>query len=308
MQADGTVPAREGSHTRHPVRYRAELAAFRAIEVVAGVLPARARDVAGSALGAVVGDVARVRRDLVHENLARAFPEQSEAWRDRVARESYRHLGREALAMASLGARSAAEVRDRTLYTGWDELKAAVDRGRGVVVVTAHFGNWELAAASVAVRGVAIDGVVQRQRNRLVDREISATRERLGLRIIDRRRASKLVMPALAAGHVVGFVADQDAGRHGVFVPFFGHPASTHRGAALFALRADAPLFVGVAERRPDGRYDCRTYEVEVDRSGPTEQAVQRMTAAFTAALEREIRKAPDQYFWLHRRWRTRPR
>lgn len=209
--------------------------------------------------------------------------------------------------MVALGARSADEIRERTPITGWEPLKQAIDRGRGVVMVTGHFGNWELAAASLAVRGIGIDGVVQRQRNPLVDRDIRQVRERLGVRIIDRRHASKLAPAALHAGRVVGFVTDQDAGRHGVFVPFFGQPASTHRGAALFALRARAPLFVGVAVRRDDGSYDCRTEEIVVDREGPVDDVVLRLTAAFTARLEAEIRTAPEQYFWLHRRWKTRP-
>ena len=243
----------------------------------------------------------------MHANLVRAFPEQSEEWRQRVARESYRHLGREALNMVALGYRSADDVRERTPIANWDELKAAVDRGRGVVMATAHMGNWELGGASVAVRGVPTDAVVQRQRNRLVDRNIVAAREKLGLGVIDRKKASKLVLPALKAGHLIGFVADQDAGRNGVFVPFFGHMASTHRGAALFALRADCPLFVGVTVRLPDGRYDCRTSEIDVDRSGPLEEVITRMTAAFTARIEAEIRTAPEQYFWLHKRWKTRP-
>jgi Kdo2-lipid IVA lauroyltransferase/acyltransferase len=249
-----------------------------------------------------------VRRELVRENLARAFPDQPEAWRQRVARESYRHLGREALAMVAMGRRTADDIRERTPISGWDELKRAIDRGRGVVMATAHLGNWELGGASLAVRGIGVDAVVQRQRNRLVDRDIVAAREKLGLRVIDRKNASKLVLPALHAGRVVGFVADQDAGRNGVFVPFFGQLASTHRGAALFALRAEAPLFVGVAVRMPGGSYECRTSEVLVDRSGPVEDVVTRMTAAFTERIEAEIRTAPEQYFWVHKRWKTRPR
>lgn len=250
----------------------------------------------------------RIRRDVVDQNLLRAFPEKDVAWRERVARESYRHLGREGLAIAALGSRSAAEIRERTPITGWDRLKDAIDRGRGVVMVTAHFGNWELAGASLAVRGIGVDGIVQRQRNPFVDRDIVAVREALGFRVIDRRHASKLVLPALQEGRVVGFVADQDARRNGVFVPFFGTPASTHRGAALFAIRSGAPLFVGVAIRRDDGTYDCRASEIEADRSGPLDAAVLRLTAAFTLRLEDEIRTAPEQYFWMHKRWKTRPR
>lgn len=289
------------------LRHRAEFAALRAITRLTGALPQGARDAAGGGLGALLGDVARIRRDLVEANIRGAFPEHDDGWHRRIARDSYRHLGREALAMVALGASTPDEIRERTPMRGWDALKEAIDRGRGVVVVTGHFGNWEIAAAALAVRGVAFDGVVQRQRNPLVDEDIRDVRQRLGVRIIDRRRASKLVPPALSAGHAVGFVADQDAGRHGVFVPFFGRLASTHRGAALFALRARAPLFVGVAVRREDGSYDCRTEEVLVDREGPVDDVVRRMTAAFTARLEAEIRTAPEQYFWLHNRWRTRP-
>lgn len=275
--------------------------------MLAGSLPEVVRNHTGSALGAVTGDGLRIRRALVEENLRQAFPDRDEAWRERVARDSYRHLGREALTILALGARSAAEIRERTPITGWDRLSAAIDRGKGVVMATAHFGNWELGGASLAVRGVGVDAIVQRQSNPLVDRDIVSVREAMGVRVIDRRDAAKRVLGSLREGRVIGFVADQDARRSGVFVPFFGRPASTHRGPALFAIRSGAPLFLGVAPRGPDGAYHCRVHEIEADRSGPLEEAIVRLTAAFTHKLEEEIRLAPEQYFWLHRRWKTRP-
>jgi KDO2-lipid IV(A) lauroyltransferase len=105
----------------------------------------------------------------------------------------------------------------------------------------------------------------------------------------------------------VAFVSDQDAGRDGVFVPFFGRLASTHRGAALMAIRTGAPLFLGVPLRVAAGRYSIRVREIRTDRSGQLDDAVQRLTAAYTELLETAIRSAPDQYLWLHRRWKTRP-
>lgn len=239
--------------------------------------------------------------------MRRAFPELDDEARDRIARASYRHLGREALTIIALRDSSREEVRERTRVIGWERLKEAMDQGRGVVMATAHFGNWELGGASVAVRGLPTDAVVQRQRNPFVEREVAAMREALGVRQIDRRRAPKQVLRALRQGHLIGFVADQNAGRHGVFVPFFGSPASTHRGAALFAIRANAPLFFGVAVRQSDGTYECRTHPIDDDRGGSLDEAVTRLTAAFTRKLEDEIRAAPEQYFWLHNRWKTRP-
>lgn len=227
--------------------------------------------------------------------------------RNAVARESYRHLGREALTIVALGASNAEEIRERTRIVGWERLKEAVDQGRGIVMATAHFGNWELGGASVAARGIPTDAVVQKQRNPLVERDVAALRQALGVRQIDRRHAPRQVLRSLREGRLIGFVADQNAGRHGVFVPFFGTPASTHRGAALFAIRSGAPLFFGVALRQPDGGYECRVSPVETDRTGSLDEAVTRLTAAFTRRLEDEIRTAPEQYFWLHNRWRTRP-
>lgn len=128
------------------------------------------------------------------------------------------------------------------------------------------------------------------------------------MRPIDRRRAPQLALRSLRAGRIVAFVADQDARGSGVFVPFFGRPASTHRGPALLALRAGSPLFLGYGIRLAPGRFLGHLERVEVDRGGEIDVAVDRLTAAFTAKLEEAIRRAPDQYFWHHRRWKTRPR
>ena len=242
------------------------------------------------------------------ENLRRAFPDESDARRAAIARESYRHLGREALAILAMRSLTPAEIRDIAPITGWDRLERAIADGRGVIMAIGHFGNWELSGAALAARGVPVAAVVQKQSNALVDREINAVRERLGVVPIERREAPRKVLRALQRGTSIGFVADQDARRAGVFVPFFGTPASTHRGAALFAIRAEAPLFFGATLRRDDGAYECIAEEIVVDRSGPLDDAVDRMTAAFTARLEQEIRKAPEQYFWMHKRWKTKPR
>ena len=112
---------------------------------------------------------------------------------------------------------------------------------------------------------------------------------------------------SLQEGRSIGIVGDQDARKAGVFVPFFGIPSSTYRGPAMFALKFGAPIFASIARRLPDGRYRVEARQVEATPTGDVEEDVRRVTAELAAHLEAEIRKDPGQYFWFHRRWKTRP-
>jgi KDO2-lipid IV(A) lauroyltransferase len=199
------------------------------------------------------------------------------------------------------------DVVAATDVEGLDALRSALEGGTGVVVVTGHFGNWEVGGAAVAARGIPLDVVAQRQANPLFDRLLNRQRERLGMGVIERGRATRQALRALRSGRVVAFVADQDARRAGVFVPFLGRPASTFRGPVVLALRSGAPVFIGTAERLPDGRYDVRLRRIPDPGGSDPEERARALTAAHTAALEEAVRRRPSQYFWHHRRWKTLP-
>jgi KDO2-lipid IV(A) lauroyltransferase len=177
-----------------------------------------------------------------------------------------------------------------------------------VILATGHYGNWEIAAAAVAARGVPIAAIVRRQGNRLVDARLDGLRRRLGVETVTQREAPSRIPRILRKNGVVGIVADQDARRSGIFVPFFGVPASTARGPALFALRFGAPVFACVARRLPGRgvRYEVTGGPAPIEHTGDLEADTAALTAALTAELEREIRTDPAQYFWFHRRWKTR--
>jgi KDO2-lipid IV(A) lauroyltransferase len=198
---------------------------------------------------------------------------------------------------------------DRTIPVGWDHLKDALSLGRGVILVTGHYGNWEIAAGAVASRDVDIGAIVRRQGNRLVDERLQHLRRKLGVETIYQGQAPARVPRLLRSNGVVGIVGDQDARRSGIFVPFFGRLASTHRGPALFALRLNAPVFSCIARRLPgnDVRYEVIGERVEFERTGDLDRDVKALTTELARRLEREIRKAPEQYFWFHKRWKTRP-
>ena len=179
----------------------------------------------------------------------------------------------------------------------------------GSLLVTGHYGNWEIAAAAVAARGVPIAAIVRRQGNRVVDERLQQLRNNLGVETIYQGQAPARVPRILRANGVVGIVGDQDARRSGVFVPFFNRLASTHRGPALFALRLNAPVFSCIARRLPgdDVRYEIIGKRVEYERTGNLDRDVLALTTELASRLEKEVRAAPEQYFWFHKRWKTRP-
>jgi len=263
----------------------------------------------GSALGWFAGAILRIRRRVVDENLARAFPEASRVWRRRTAVRSYRHLGREAAATLILEGSDAPELRERVQVEGLEHVRAPLSEGRGVVILSGHLGNWELGGAGVAARGIPLDVVVRRQSNPLFDERMRQTRERLGMRVVYRADATRSVLRTLRSGGAVALVADQNVREGGIFVDFFGVPASTTRGPALLAGRTGAAVVLAVPLSEPGSRarYRLEFIPLEPEPGLDPDDSVRALTRTYVSALEAAIRGAPSQYFWFHRRWRSRP-
>jgi KDO2-lipid IV(A) lauroyltransferase len=226
-----------------------------------------------------------------------------------IARASYEHLGRSAVETAmlpSLGKEGVLGLFDGA--DNWEALERARAQGRGVIIVTGHLGNWELAGSYVAARGVPLDVIVRRMANPLFDRFLNGTRERIGMRVVYDAEAVRRTPRALREGSAVAFLADQGVlGLASTFVPFFGRPAKTPRGPAVFALRFKAPVVFACALRKPNGRFVMHFEEVPVQDTGDRDTDVDAIVATYTATLERWVRRAPEQYFWQHRRWRRQP-
>lgn len=310
----GAVPTKQAKKEaktpeQHSLSHRTEYALARALERAVSTLPEGAADAFGRRIGRTVHALG-IRRRVVEENLRLAFPDASAEWIVTTTLRAYEHLGREAAAILRLSRLQPEAVVARTETLGWDELQAARAEGRGVILVTGHYGNWEIAAATLAARGVPIAAIVRRQGNKLVDARLDALRRGLGVETIYQSEAPSRVPRVLRRGGVVGIVGDQDARKAGIFVPFFGRPASTHRGTALFALKFNAPVFACVARRLPGPgvRYEVAGERVAVERTGELEADVHTLTAKLAARLEAQIREAPEQYFWFHRRWKSKPR
>jgi KDO2-lipid IV(A) lauroyltransferase len=291
------------------LKHRLEYGAFRVLSGVLLAVPEAWALRLGAILGWVAGVVLRIRRPEVDAHLAWAFPTKPASWRRRTARASYVHLGREAVAMFRMAGLDAEAVVARTTVAGLEGFRSALEEGRGVVLVTGHLGNWEIGGAALTARGIPVDAVAKGMANRRFDDDLVATRERLGMRVVGMQEAPRRILRALRDGRVAALVADQNFHRGGIFVPFFGRLAATAKGPALFALRSGAPLFLGVALREPGWpqRYRIELRRIDVTPTGELDRDVHALTEAHTDALEREVRAHPEQYFWQHKRWKTRP-
>ena len=300
---------RDGRGHRPTLAHRAEFALFRGLRVMVSLVPERFAVVVAVVLGAVAGSVLRIRRADVDRHLEWAFPDWDRSRRDRVARASYLHLAREAVMIFRLGGWSPDRLLERTEVLGLEAVRAAVDDLGGALLLTGHLGNWEVGGAAVAAHGVPIDVVAKGMANPDFERELFGTRERLGMRVVEMGDAPRRVLRALRRGRVVAIVGDQNAHRNGVFVPFFGRLAASARGPGTFALRTDVPVFVGFGVRRPGWRqtYRVRLEPLTVERTGDFERDLEAFTAAYMAAVEDAARAHPEQYFWQHKRWKTRP-
>jgi Kdo2-lipid IVA lauroyltransferase/acyltransferase len=281
------------------------LAALTPLGLAFAWLPARP----GLWVGARLGDLAWAalprRRAVALENLARAFPEHPASEIARIGRGSFRHLGMNFVESCVFFFRPPARLLSRVSVDGVPNFESAAVRGRGMIMLTAHFGNWELLAASHALTRFSLSVVVRPLDSPLFDPLLERFRRRSGVELITKRRALSEIVEALRRRRMVGILLDQNASRReGVFVPFFGVPASTSKGMALIALRTGAPVLPVFIRRRPDGHH---VVEVGAPVPVPPDGDVVAFTHAFNEAIEAAIRRAPEQWFWLHRRWKTRP-
>ena len=255
--------------------------------------------------GSLMWTLSPGRRRIVHENLRIAFGDSlSPRARRRIGRSACRGLARVvaevAVADRLLGTRGGASK-----YLGfqgaWDDLAAEHAAGRGGIIVTAHLGNWEVGAFGVRHRGIPLRAMARPLANPALEAWLE--RRRGGAeRLISKTGGLKDVLRELKQGGWVALLADQNAGRHGLFVPFFGLEASTFPTPAALAARVGVPLYLGVCLRRPGGM----GFDIHLERL-PAPIEVETTTRDLNRLLEAWIRRAPGQYNWVHRRWKTRP-
>ncbi|MBM3310782.1 MAG: hypothetical protein FJY80_04670 [Candidatus Aminicenantes bacterium] len=287
----------------------AAFAAYRAFALFLAVLPRRLALALGDGAGRLAFWLDARHRTVALRNLAAAFGRTTPApARRAIALRSFRHFGRTVFDTLVLSRRSRAAVLALVDVEGRPNLEAALAEGRGALVFTAHFGNWEVGCGPIAQ--VAPFGVVARALdNPLIDRDLVRARERLGVRVINKVGASRRILRALQRNEVVGLLIDQNVlQREAVFVEFFDRLAGTTPGLAAFHLKSGAPLVPLFIDPAPAGRYRLRLHEpLRFPPTGSPEEDVLKITRFCTKMIEAEVRRRPEAWLWVHKRWQSRP-
>ncbi len=243
------------------------------------------------------------------DHLRRALGEElNEKELVRIAKESYRNFGRMTFEYARFPRLTPRQVKETVSLAGAEHLDRALEKGKGAILVAGHLGNWEY-LATLPMMGYPMTFLVGEQHNILVDGLMNRMRARFGGEIVPLTGSLKGVFRALRGNRVVAMLSDQDAGRRGTFVEFLGRQASTPYGSGRLAVATGAALLPGMVVGRGGGRHEivvCPAIEPPSDGTD-SDEAARYYTQAYTREFEAFIRSDPDQYFWMHRRWKTRP-
>ncbi len=288
--------------------HRIEYLSLRSFFALCCWLPWRAADGLARRVGDLLFSVIRIRRDVTMANLAASFPDRSNDEVLQLARSCYRNFAKTAVQFARLRRLSNEELLKRNPITGLEHLDSVVSLNRGAILVTGHFGNWEWFGSTISALGHPTCVVVGEQRNRLVERLMDEVRIRRGLKILNAEHDLRGILEALQHREFVAIVADQDAGREGLFVDFLGRPASTAVGPVRLARRFGVPILFGVGIHAADGTVRGELQKpFLVPQEGNEDEMIRAYTNRWVRLLEAYVLRYPDQWFWMHRRWKTRP-
>jgi len=292
------------------MRRKLEYAAAWPFIKILGLMPRRLSRALGISLGRAVYLLHVRLRRVGMRNLALAFPDKTEAERALILRGVFTSLGRQLAELCQFPKYTPENVEQVVVYDGLENYERAYARGKGVLFLTAHFGAWELSAFAHSLHGHWLHVVMRPMDNEYLDRLIQSYRTMHGNKTVGKDDFVRGLLAAMKAGEVVGILMDTNmTPPQGIFVDFFGIPACTASGLARIALRTDAAVVPGFTIwDEALGKYRLRfDPAVELVRTGDLEADIVANTQKFTQVIEAYVRKYPEQWLWVHRRWKTRP-
>lgn len=277
---------------------------FQILSGIIGLLPLRMMRRLAGALGRLAY-TAGFRKEIVRDNIMHAFPEMVAEERERIAVGAFRSVAVTFLELLRFSWMNEDDLRRMIRLEGAELLREKLEQGKGAVVLTAHVGNWELVTLGfMAGAGIPVDALYKPQSNVWIDRRIVQRRTKFGNRLVPMGMSVREILGILQSGRSVLIAADQSAPKESIRMNFFGREVPVFQGPAVFSLKTGAPLIASFALRQPDGSYVLTCSEIPSGDLDYSEDSVRELTKRHVEETERVIRQYPDQWMWMHRRWK----
>lgn len=293
------------------IKYNIEYLLTRLVGFFAKIIPQRLAYAMGDLVGDLFYYVIRIRKNVALKNLTQCFgSEKSEQEIKTILRRHYRHLGRVLMEFARIPLLKRKTILEQIPIKNIEYLREFFSQDTGMFVMSGHFGNWEYMAAAIANVGPQLYCIFKEQKNLAVDNVIKQFRINVGMIPFKvRGEAAKGILKVLREKGVVLIVNDQDAGKKGEMIDFLGTPASTSRGPALIAIKHRVPVIMAFGVRERDGLIKIHLERFpDIDQFSNDDEGVRQFLIEYNKIVEKYIRKYPEQWFWMHRRWKTQKR
>lgn len=272
------------------------------------LLPRSVSLVIGGLLGKLVYLLASEQRRLAYEHIQQSLEISDEDTRKTIVKNCFANLGKNVIEFMLFARFSPKQIQRSVLFEGVEHVENALSEGKGAIILTGHFGNWELLAASISTTVSPLTPIVRELRSRRLNAIVSKYREKAGYSTIDRNTGVRQALRCLRSNNLLGIVADVDTTVNGVFVEFFGRAAYTPYSPISFALKTGAAILPSFIIRQPDGSHQAIIEPpLTIERCDDKEKELVVNTQNYTKIIESYIRKYPEQWIWMHKRWKTRP-
>ncbi|MBC8313071.1 MAG: lysophospholipid acyltransferase family protein [Candidatus Cloacimonetes bacterium] len=249
----------------------------------------------------------KIRKEIVIKQLKIAFPEKSKNEIKQIAKNTFINFSKNAIEFCKFSSKKLSKKEKYVTISGFENIDSALSKGKGLILVMGHFGNWEFASQIIGLKTKKLYAVAQTQRNPFFNKFVNKIRTQNKIHLIPKKHAFRGIVKALRQNNIVGMLGDQNAGKRGIFVNFFGRPASTYSGIAKTALKLGCPIVFATCLRKSNGKMQAQIGKpIFLKQTKNLDLDVKKYTQELTSLLENEIRKFPSQWFWLHRRWKTK--
>lgn len=260
----------------------------------------------GKLIGNILMILSKKRRKITFDNISNAFPELNNIEINVILKHSYQNLGITLIELLYIKKLSNEELKNYIEYENIELIEELLSRGKGLLLLSGHYGNWEYLAYSAGIfTGKQLNVIVKNQKNKILNKILNQYRSKSGNNLIPMNKAALEIIRVIKNKGMVALLADQSASKNkDIFVDFFGRPAITYEAPAKLALKFEIPIIMGFAERQSNNKYKVKLFEIKYEDIKNSENAIELLTQRHVSLLEKQIRKNPNQWAWQHKRWK----